>query len=317
MNEPIRHPDGIAVVDTHYLRPRLAAAHLLVHGGRAAIVDTGTSHAAPRILAALAGRGIAPAAVDWLFLTHVHLDHAGGAGQLLRALPNARAVLHPRGAPHLIDPSRLIASSIEVYGSERYAQLYGEILPLDPARVLVTADGQRLELAGRAFEFLHTPGHALHHQAILDHGSRSVFTGDAFGMAYPEFTIDGRAFIVPTTTPTQFDPQQMLASIERIAALQPQALYLTHYGRVTDVPRLATALAHQVREFVRIAEAQAGATDPPAAIRSGLRALWIGLARAHGCAAPERMVDELLRSDVELNTDGLVAWLARRKPRTG
>jgi glyoxylase-like metal-dependent hydrolase (beta-lactamase superfamily II) len=306
------HPHGITAVDTHYLRPRLDAAHLIVHRGRAAFVDTGTSLAVPRLLQALAQLGVAPDAVDYVFLTHVHLDHAGGAGQLMQALPRARAVLHPRGAPHLVDPARLIAASIQVYGAEKYARLYGEIVPIPAERVHVTHDGERLELAGRPFEFLHTPGHALHHQAIADLDANAIFSGDTFGMAYPEFELEGRAFIVPTTTPTQFDPDQLVASIRRLAARQPESVYLTHYSRVTEVARLAASLEMQVREFERFALANAAAADPVASIRAAMRALWLRLAHEHGGADAASRVDALLGGDVALNTDGLVAWLGRR-----
>ena len=141
----------------------LDAVHLIVERGRAAFVDCGTSYTAPHLLAALQSLGIAPDQVDYVFLTHAHLDHAGGAGQLLRALPNARAVLHPRAAPHLMAPEILIEGSIAVYGEETYRRLYGEVLPVPQERVVITEDGMRLALAGRNFEFLHTPGHALHH----------------------------------------------------------------------------------------------------------------------------------------------------------
>ena len=271
-----RHPDGVTAIDTLYVRPQLDAAHLIVHRGRAAYVDTGTSHSVPQLLDALAQQSLTPDDVEWVFLTHVHLDHAGGAGQLMRALPRARAVLHPRGAPHLIEPAKLIAGSISVYGEAIYRQLYGEILPIAADRVVVTTDGQRLSLAGREFEFLHTPGHALHHQAIRDLATGCVFTGDTFGISYREFAVDGRDFILPTTTPTQFDPQQLLASIERIAALKPPALYLTHYSRVADVPRLATELAALVQEFVRMAEASVGAANVHAAIAESMGSLLFG-----------------------------------------
>ena len=113
--------DGLYLIDTEYVRPGLAASHLVVDQGRAAFIDTGPGPAAPRLLAALDELGLAREQVDYLFLTHVHLDHAGGAGQMMRALPNAQAVLHPRGAPHLVDPSKLIAGTIAVYGEAMYA----------------------------------------------------------------------------------------------------------------------------------------------------------------------------------------------------
>lgn len=308
-----RHPDGVTAIDTLYVRPQLDAAHLVVHRGRGAFVDTGTTHSVPLLLAALAQLGLAPADVDYVFLTHVHLDHAGGAGQLMQALPNARAVLHPRGAPHMVKPEALIAGSIGVYGEAAYRRLYGEILPIAAERIIATEDGQRLALAGREFEFLHTPGHAMHHQAIRDLATGCVFTGDTFGMSYREFDVDGRAFVLPTTTPTQFDPQQLLASIARIAAGAPPALYLTHYSRVVDVPRLAADLGERVRAFAAIAEAHGDAADPLPGIRAAMRDRLFGDLRAHGCRHSDAQLEQLLAGDLDLNSAGLASWLQRRR----
>src|SRR5215472_4702718 len=144
-----RHPHGITAVDAEYLYPGHAAAHLIVDGGRAAFVDVGTNSSVPYLVAALDELGIAPEAVEYLLLTHVHLDHAGGAGALMRELPNARALLHPRGAPHIIDPTKLIAGSKAVYGEERFRRMYGELLPIAPGRVHAVADGERVVLGGR------------------------------------------------------------------------------------------------------------------------------------------------------------------------
>lgn len=309
-----RHPDGIFAIDTHYVRPRLDASHLIVHGGRAAFVDTGTAHAVPRLLAALELLGVAPDAVDYVFLTHVHLDHAGGAGQLMRALPRARAVLHPRGAPHMVDPAKLVDASIAVYGREVYDRLYGAIVPIDANRVVSTAPGQRFELAGRPLEIVHTPGHALHHQAVVDLDSASLFTGDTFGLSYREFDVDGRAFIVPTTTPTQFDPEQLRDSIRRLLGFRPLAAYLTHYSRVVECERLGADLIRQIDRIEGFARAQAGAPAVEArpALRAQMRAMWIDEATRHGCAQPEARVDANLALDLDLNVDGLLAWLARR-----
>ena len=141
--------NGVHLIDTHYLRPGHASSHLVVDDGRAAFVDTGAAPAVPRLLAALDELGLSREQVDYVFLTHVHLDHAGGAGQLMQALPNAKAVLHPRGAPHMIRPARLIAGSIEVYGEALYRQLYGELLPVPEDRVIATEDGTRIRLGKR------------------------------------------------------------------------------------------------------------------------------------------------------------------------
>jgi glyoxylase-like metal-dependent hydrolase (beta-lactamase superfamily II) len=291
----------------------MAAAHIIEQDGRAAFVDTGTTHSVPYLLAALDELHIDRATVDFVFLTHVHLDHAGGAGALMQALPNARAVLHPRGAPHLIDPSKLIAASIIVYGEAAYRQLYGELVPLPKERVLVTKDLERMSLAGRQFEFVHTPGHALHHQAIVDLQHSGIFTGDTFGLSYREMDTARGAFVLPTTTPSQFDPEQLLQSIDRLSAYDPRYLYLMHYGRVTDVPRLALDLKHQIREFERIALEHAAAPDPSAAIGRAMRELWRDLAHRHGCDFTDARFDEILAKDVELNVQGLMVWLERRR----
>jgi glyoxylase-like metal-dependent hydrolase (beta-lactamase superfamily II) len=308
-----RHPDGITAIDAEYVHPGLAAAHIIAHAGRAAFVDTGTNHSVPRLLAALDELGIARDAVDYVILTHVHLDHAGGAGRLMQALPQARAVLHPRGAPHMIDPAKLIAGSIAVYGEALYRELYGELVPIPADRVVTTQDGQRLSLAGRELQFVHTPGHALHHHAIVDLAHRSIFTGDTFGLSYRELDTENGAFIVPTTTPTQFDPEQLVASIDRLLGYQPQALYLTHYSRVTEVPRLAELLKQQIREFVTIARRHRDDANRHGAISADMRALWLELLRRHGCTLPDARIDEVLSTDLELNTQGLIAWLDRER----
>ena len=315
MPEPTitRHPNGTYAVDTEYMRPGLAASHIVEHGGRAAFVDVGTTHSVPYLLAALDRLGISREAVDWLLLTHVHLDHAGGAGALMQALPNATAILHPRGAPHLIDPAKLIVGTRAVYGDALFERLYGDIVPIAAARVVVTKDGDRIELAGRPFELIHTPGHALHHQCIVDLDHAAVFTGDTFGLSYRELDTSQGAFIVPTTTPTQFDPEQLIASIDRIASFGPESAYLMHYGRVTGVPKLAADLKAQVRQFVQIARRSSGLPDPKGAIEKEMRELWISLARKHGVTLPDARIDALLKDDLDLNAQGLVTWIERQK----
>ena len=307
----ISYPHGITAVDTDYIRPGLAASHLIVERGRAAFVDVGTNHSVPRLLAALEALGLAREAVDYVLLTHVHLDHAGGAGALLRELPVARAVIHPRGASHLIDPTKLIEASIAVYGETRYRSLYGELVAIPAERVRVMRDGERVDLAGRELLTIDTPGHALHHYSIVDVANRNVFTGDTFGLSYRELDTEAGAFVVPTTTPTQFDPDQLIASIDRILGYAPQAAYLMHYGRVTDLPRLAESLKAQIRELAAIARRHAGTPGRETAIRADMRALWLALAGRHGVALAESRIDDILDKDLELNVQGLVAWLDR------
>jgi glyoxylase-like metal-dependent hydrolase (beta-lactamase superfamily II) len=303
-----RFADGITAVDTEYVRPQMDASHVVVSGPRAAIVDTGPNTAVPLILAALAELGVAPEAVDYLFLTHVHLDHAGGAGALMRALPNATALVHPRGAPHMIDPAKLIAGTRAVYGDALYSKLYGEILPIAPERLKIVQDGARFDLAGRTFECVHTPGHALHHMAIVDHGSSGIFTGDTFGVSYREFDTARGPWIMPTTTPTQFDPGQLKASIIRLMQFRPRKLYLTHYSEVGECARLASDMVDAIDEFVRVARASGG---DPGRMRFELHRMAHEGLREHGCRMSDAQIDAILDKDVELNVAGLAVWLKR------
>lgn len=310
-----RYAHGIHAVDAQYLMPLFDAVHLVVDEGRAAFVDCGTAHSVPAMLEALNELAIPRESVDWLFLTHVHLDHAGGAGQLMQALPNARAVVHPRGAPHMVDPRKLIDASIAVYGRELYDRLYGELLPIDATRVLATTEGQRFALGRREFEILHTPGHALHHQTFFDHGSRSVFTGDTLGLSYRIFDVDGRAFAVPTTSPSQFDPEQLIDSIRRILARRPDAAFLTHYARVDDLDRIGADLIRMIEAHVRIALAHEGEPLDQArvAIRASLKELFQDELRRFGASASDETFECWLGGDIQLNAEGLLAWMSRRQ----
>ncbi len=308
-----RHPHGITAVDTEYLYPGHAASHIIQDGGHAAFVDVGTNYSVPHLLDALRELGIARETVDYVFLTHVHLDHCGGAGRLMQELPNAVAVLHPRGAPHVIEPQKLIAASKVVYGEDRFNKLYGELMPIPNARVRSVADGERFRLGGRELELIHTPGHALHHYAVVDVAHASIFPGDTFGISYREMDSARGAFITPTTSPSQFDPDQLIASIDRMVGYAPESMYLMHFSRVTGIERLAAALKAQIREFVRIAERHADAPDRYAPIRADMLDLWLGLAHEHGAPIPDAAVAKLLQSDLDLNTQGLIIWLDRRK----
>ena len=303
--------DGLWAIDTGFHRDRFDAAYLVVDGGRAAFVDTGTAFAVPRLLASLDALGIRRDAVDFVIATHVHLDHAGGVGQLMQALPDATLVVHPRGARHMVDPFALWQGALAVYGAAQMARAYGELLPVPEERVRSTTDGETIHLAGRPLVFAHTPGHALHHHCIWDARSAGWFTGDNFGMAYPEFNVDGRAFIFPTTTPVQFDPDAMRASIARLLAAAPRQMFLTHYSRIVDVPGCAGRLLAMIDATVAAARANADAPDRLAAIGTALMTLYADGAREFGVALPDARIAELLRDDVDLNAAGLIAWLDR------
>lgn len=303
---------GIVTIDTGFQRPTFDAAYLLVENGRGAFIDCGTQHSIPAMLAALEGQGLTPSDVDWLILTHVHLDHAGGAGALMRELPNATLAVHPRGAPHMIDPTRLVAGATAVYGEEEIARSYGDIVPVAAAHVRVLADGDVIELAGRALLCIDTPGHARHHLCVWDERSRSWFTGDTFGLSYREFDDAlGAPFVIPTTSPVQFEPEPLKASIRRMLAKMPDAMHLTHYGRVGDVARLAGDLIAQIDAMVALARAADGHDDRHARLVAALTDLYVERAQAHGAPLAAAEVARLLEIDIELNAQGLEVWLDR------
>ena len=303
---------GIHVIDTGFHRPAFDASFLITERGRAAFVDTGTNHSVPRLLAALAAAGLAPDAVDFVIATHVHLDHAGGAGLLMQQLPGARLVVHPLGARHLIDPSRLMDSARRVYGAEEVERSYGDVVGIDPQRVLRTSDDGVLELAGRPLKFLDTPGHARHHHCIWDERSRGFFTGDTFGLSYREFDTAAGPWIMPTTTPIQFEPESLRRSILRMVAYRPDSLYLTHYGRVGEASRLADLLLGQMDAMVALALSLPDDDARHAALMRGFGEIYIESLQAHGCKLSDARILELLALDLELNAQGIAVWLNRR-----
>jgi glyoxylase-like metal-dependent hydrolase (beta-lactamase superfamily II) len=302
---------GIVAIDTEYARPLQDASHLLIEDGRAAFIDTGVNSSVPLLLNALRKRNLDPGDVDFLFLTHIHLDHAGGAGLLMQSLPNARCIIHPRGAPHMIDPAKLMAGTRAVYGDEQTDKLYGEILPIDAMRIDVADDGEIFSLNGRQLQTFYTEGHARHHYCLSDAQSRGVFTGDSFGVSYRELDTPAGEFIFPTTTPVNFDPTEAHKSVDRIMAYAPERLYLTHYSEVGNLDRLATDMHKGIDAFVEIARENANAENRTAAIQEAMFEYFVTGLKAHGFHGDRDTMWSVLSLDVNLNTQGIEVWLNR------
>jgi glyoxylase-like metal-dependent hydrolase (beta-lactamase superfamily II) len=315
MSSLIDYEHGISAIDGAYLRPLLMAVHAIIEGDRAALVDPGTNSSVPLTLEALAAKGIRPEQVDYVILTHIHLDHAGGSGLLMRALPNATLTVHPRGARHMADPARLVAGTIAVYGEDETRRMYGDIVPVPAGRILETPDGASIRLNGRELAFRETFGHARHHVAIRDAKSGHVFAGDTFGLSYPELDSHGRRFVFATSSPTQFDPAPYHRSIDLIAALARDAVYVTHYGQVSDLQARAATLHRQVDAFAALGlrEKDSGPARRER-LWAGVKTILLDEVRRYGAPFTEAQAMAAYGQDVDLNADGLIAWLDSAAP---
>lgn len=303
-------PQHIHTIDTGFVRPQFDAAYLIVEQGRGAFIDCGTNYSQSRLLAAVDEAGITLDHIDFLILTHVHLDHAGGAGELIAKLPYAKLVVHPRGARHMIDPTRLWAGASAVYGETVMEETYGPLRPVPAERVIESPDGYVVDLAGRHLHCIETPGHAKHHQALYDERAKVCFTGDTFGLSYRELDTDKGPFVIPTTSPVQFDPVALHASIDRLLALQPDAMYLTHYARVEDVQRMGSDLHVQIDSMVELAHEANHETDRHAWLLRALSNLYTRRAEEHGFLKGGHWLQQnVLGTDIELNAQGLEVWL--------
>ncbi|MDT8364623.1 MAG: MBL fold metallo-hydrolase [Nitrosomonas sp.] len=307
---------GISVIDAQYHRPGRAAIHLVVENGVAALIDTGTRFSVPGVMAVLAQKNIAPEQVAYVFLTHIHLDHAGGASEFMRQLPNAQLVVHPRGAAHMINQVKLVAGVMAVYGEAAFRRMYGEIEPIAAERVVEAPDETIIELDGRPLLLLDTPGHARHHYCIHDARSESIFSGDTFGVSYREFDVSGLEFVFPTTSPVQFDPQAAHASIDRLMALQPRQAFLTHFGRIEHLEHHATQLHELIDAFVRIAREASAHSERHAGMVAALNTLLLQKLAVHGCTLSTATITSLLQTDIELNAQGLAIWLDHATAKT-
>jgi len=306
----------VVTIDTHYDdRDDLAAAYLLTGGDEVAFVETNTAFAVPRLLGALQAAGRSPEDVRYIAITHIHLDHAGGAGQLMAACPHATLLAHPKAARHAIDPSRIVKGATEVYGEEPFARLYGEVIAVAEERVRILDDGETVHLGDRPLTAWHTRGHANHHLVLHDPAADTVFTGDAFGLLYPSLQRHG-PFVVPSTTPTDFDPEAAHASVDRIADLGTTWLHPTHFGRHARVPALSDQLHRLLDGHAAIVDrADADGLEGAALDEACLDGVW-ALFDAHLEAAGlggDAAARAQLHFDALLNAQGLAFAVRKRR----
>jgi len=294
----------IHCIDALYIKPRVAAIYLLRAGDEIAIIETGTYYSVANVLATMQALDIDSAQVKYVIPTHVHLDHAGGAGEMMRQFSNASLIIHPRGARHMIDPRKLIEGTIGVYGRERFERLYGSIEPIAEARIIIAEDNTRYCLQQRELIFIDTPGHARHHFCIFDAASRGVFTGDTFGISYDAMKTLPRG-LLPTTPPTQFDPPALRQSIARIMEFSPERLYLTHYGEFLDPAGQLASFDQWIDEYTASAiSGDPGTSDFEEKLeRDLLQRVMQGLD-----AADDEALREIIVHDMRLNAQGLAYW---------
>jgi glyoxylase-like metal-dependent hydrolase (beta-lactamase superfamily II) len=303
---------GISCIEAGFHRPGLAGCYLLLRDGEAALIDTGTARTFPDIVKLFDEKGIERSQLRYVIPTHVHLDHAGGAGQLMAHFFNASLVVHPNGARHLIDPEKLASGSRAVYGEVDFQRHFLELLPVDEARVIPATDGLKLELGSSTLTCIDTPGHARHHIAIHDPLSNGIFTGDTFGIAYPELTTDLGPYLYLPSTPVQFDPDGWHRTVDRLLAYGADRIFLTHYGQIEQSPTHAENLHRQIDAYVDIA-LRCRAEDER--YQHLHRALWDfhdeQLDR-HGCRLDRAQRREMLEMDIGLCAQGLEVWLQRQ-----
>lgn len=309
----IDYQDNTVTIDADYVQAQTAGFHLMVENGRGAFFDTGTTLSLPNAKAVLKEKGMTVEDVDYVIPTHVHLDHAGGAGAMMRDFPNARLVVHPRGVRHMVDPSKLWQGTIGVYGEERANRLYGEVVPVPEDRVIVADDNSEIDFQGRKLLFIDTPGHARHHFCIIDRDRRAVFAGDMLGISYRVFDSGRGPFVFPSTTPVQFDPPAFHRSLDRIESLGLRYAYLAHFGRIELTTEIFGALHERVDRFVDIAEETEQETDRESALIERLARYLFNEVKAHGSTIADDKIRMNLAMDVKLNAQGIDIWLERRQ----
>lgn len=314
MSSVVKLEDDIYQIDVYDMGAPGRTSSYLIVAEKTAIIETGPSPGTGRILAALQELGVSPEKIDYIIVTHIHLDHSGGAGVLAQALPSASVLVHPRGARHLIDPSRLIAGARPIYG-DRFEKYFGEILPVPAERVHTPDDGETLDLGGgRMLTFYHTQGHARHHYIIHDPASRGVFSGDALGVHFEALSkLLGYEFTLPSTSPSEFDLQATVATLERMQELALENIYFAHFGQAGGAPAILSRNMRLVIAFEAASRRVFEMGGGPREVEDALWELVMEELSQHGLADREHPAVKLLELDMELNAQGIVIALEKEK----
>jgi glyoxylase-like metal-dependent hydrolase (beta-lactamase superfamily II) len=307
--------DGITAIDTLYGgRERYTAAYLL-DASEPTLVETGPTTSVGPVVDGLSSMGIGPADLAHVIVTHIHLDHAGGVGRIAATFPAASVWVHERGAPHLADPARLVASATRLYGQDLMASLFGPVEPVPQGRLRSLGDGHRIPIGGRVLHAIHTPGHASHQVALVDDRTGVVFTGDALGIHLPELPV-----LRPATPPPDVDVEAGVSSIERIRAVARSALLFAHFGPVPEIDRICDLAIGRLRAWADVVRVELARTDDPDEIAARLelearRDIETGAEATLDLDVLEERF--ALLSSARMNALGLIRYWRKRAEREG
>lgn len=296
----------LSLIDLHDSGFTKRTGSYVFHEAKKAIIETSASPSVPFLLDGLRALEIKPEEIEYVIVTHIHLDHAGGAGLFLQSCPNAKLIVHPKGARHLENPSRLIESAKMVYG-DLFDPLFDPIIPIPADRIIQMNDGDTLDLGSRTLTFFHTPGHANHHFSIYDDKSNGVFTGDTAGIQYAQLTDDGIPFYMPTTSPNQFDPEAMKQSMDRIMKFSPDRLYFGHFG-MTDQPEQAIAM---VQHWLDVYMEELGKHETVEELNKTLMETVTAYLDEKGIPSDHSVFD-LLEIDLHVSAQGMIHFKSKK-----
>lgn len=310
--QPIRLTDRLHVIDGFDLGLPERTGTYVIDEEQLTLVDTGPSPSVPHIKKGLAALGHTLEDIKYIIVTHVHLDHSGGAGLLLLDCPDATVVVHPKGARHLSDPSRLTAGAKMVYG-DQFDQLFNPIVAIPEDRLLIKAEGDQLEIGPDCtLEFWDTPGHANHHFSIYDPVSNGVFAGDTVGIRYDQLVREGINLYLPSTSPNQFHPGAMQKAIERMAGAQLNAIYYGHFSK-TDQPEQALRQVQEwLNAFVKEGEMAFAAESSPKQLADRLFDRVRNYLRTQGVPDGHE-VYPYIKLDMQVSSMGILDMLSKQK----
>ncbi|WP_070120268.1 MBL fold metallo-hydrolase [Bacillus marinisedimentorum] len=305
------------LIDGYDLNTEGRTGSYVMLGDKLTIVETSASPSVPYILDGLKQLNLDPLDVEYIIVTHIHLDHAGGAGLLLNDCPNAKVVVHSRGKRHLADPSKLIAGARAVYG-EKFDGLFNPIVPIPEEKLIVMEDGEGLAISDDCtLTFYDSPGHAKHHFSIFDPVSNGIFAGDTAGIFYHQLLDDGLEFYIPSTSPNQFDPDAMLNSIEKFEEIGPERIYFGHYGMSENPQEVYKQMRFWIPEFVEAGESgmekagSASMEEATAAVYERLYEKVSSHLTDKGIPESHRVYD-LIKLDLEVSAMGLADYLMKK-----